>query len=522
MPAYPTSLFLGGALLLAASAPALADDASPLANLPPNIVQQFRQGIAVEQLVAQALAPIRQFDIDRNGLDATDIDTAEAVDRAGQRASALSRYLRSDLNDDLSITEAELRASIQLQYGRMDAGDDAQRRAQVDKEVQRAMALDVNGDHALSIEEMLATDPRVDRQRQTTYEALRLILRNDANGDGRVTPAELETAVRAAFSEVDRSGDGMIDRTEYAAFRGDLEQAAAATRFAGCKLPRAGAGEEVTMIGMHHGDAQPTVTVTGQDDTTFLARIAVEPGDSPLYLVLTSDLGMVWKLEGQVDRVKHVVVMPVEGRGTDGINEFWAGAGVLGVSKDTVTFTALGACGAAYYDPASPEAQAMKGQVAKLTGVQAINLFGAYSPQGFSVPSGKAIAPQKDRDIVVTGGATYLMTEGEEPKRLEGGLTLVAQEEQMIKSGGIVQVKPEDVIAPGKVETYQVIPSQDGLRYMVDQGILERTDRGYRLLKPLPRWPAGISGADAVTFLMPKGMQMPAGSLGHSRVIVEP
>ncbi|HVT53973.1 MAG TPA: hypothetical protein VHE77_20510 [Dongiaceae bacterium] len=522
MAVFHKSLLLGTALLLAAGAAARADDDDALSKLPARLAAQIRPGIAVEQAVAQALAPIRQFDVDGDGLDASDIDTAEASELANQRANAVSRYLRFDLDGNLSVTEAEMRTGLQRQYGRMGMTDNGQQQAQIDTEVQRAFALDKDGDHALSIQEMTVVDPAFDQQQKMVYEPLRQLLLNDPNGDGRVTPAELEGIVRAAFSEVDRSGDGMIDQAEYAAFRGQLQQAAAALRFADCKLPKAGDGEQVSVIGLYYANAQPTVTVTGQDDTTFLARIVVEPGDTPLYVVLTSYLGMVWKFEGQVDRLKHVVVMPVEGRGTDGKKESWAGAGVLGLPKELVTFTKAGACGKAAYDPASPDAQAMKRQVARLTGAPAVNLIGAYSPQGFSIPSGQAIAPQKDHDIVIVGGSAYVMTEGEQPKLLTEGLTLKAQEDQMSKSGGIVEVKPEDVIAPGKVETYQVIPSQDGLRYMVEQGILERTDRGYRLLKPLPRWPAGISGANAVTFLMPKGMPMPAGSLGHSRVIVEP
>ena len=84
-----------------------------------------------------------------------------------------------------------------------------------------------------------------------------------------------------------------------------------------------------------------------------------------------------------------------------------------------------------------------------------------------------------------------------------------------------LQIDPASVVTPGKVEPYVVIPSQDGLRLLVENGTLARTDHGYRLLKPLPRWPAGLAGSHAVTFILPKGIPMPAGSLSHSRVIQE-
>jgi hypothetical protein len=104
---------------------------------------------------------------------------------------------------------------------------------------------------------------------------------------------------------------------------------------------------------------------------------------------------------------------------------------------------------------------------------------------------------------------------------LKGGLSLEAQERWLAKAGGVVPVEPAAVAAPGRIEPYVVIPGQYGLRLLVDNGTLARTDPGYRLLKPLPRWPAGLGGSHAVTFILPKGFPLPAGSLGHSRLIRE-
>lgn len=524
MPQFQKRLAVAGALALALSAGVAEAQEDVLAGLPSSVVQQLRPGVAIEQVIAQALGPIRQYDLDRNGIDSNDIAIAESVDAAGRRAAQVSTTLRYDLDGDSRVTENEVRRSLEFQQGRqMQQGvEEAQRRTMMERQLVQVLALDLDHDGSISIAEMLSAEDTGNRQPETKYESLRLLLLNDPNGDGRVTPAELEAIVRTAFAKVDANASGTIEMNEYAAYRSELQQIAAANKAAACKLPKAEADERVSVIGMYYADAQPTVTVTGQDDVTFLARIAIEPGTTPLYVVLNSYLGMVWKFEGQIDRLKHVVVMPSGARGTDGSSAGWAGAGVLGLPKELVTFTANGACGDTFYDPASAEGKAMQRRIARATGAGSVDMIGAYSPQGFSIPSGKPIAPQKESDVVVTGGGTYVMTEGEQPKLLEGGLTLKAQEDWMSKSGGIVEVKPEDVLAPGKVETYQVIPSQDGLRNMVERGILQRTDKGYRLLKPMPRWPAGISGSNSVTFILPKGMPMPKGSLGHSTVVTEP
>ena len=488
------------------------------------MAQQFRPGFAIEQIVAEALMPIRQNDLDGNGLDNADIDTAEAVEAANRRATRVSNTLRYDLDGNGQVTADEVRRTIEFQQRRqMRQGlEEAQLRTMMERQLAQAMALDLDQDGSISIAEMLTYDDKSAQGRRSIYESMRQLLLADPNGDGRVTPEEMEAIVRAAFSEIDTNGNGVIDAAEYAPYRAELQQAAATGNAVACKLPKAGAGEQVSVIGMYYANAQPTVTVTGQDDVTFLARIVIEPGSAPLYLVLNAYHGMIWKFEGEIGRLKHVVVLPSASRGTDGVNAGWAGAGVMGLPKDVVSFTAQGACGKTFYKPASEDGKAMERRVAKAAGVAAVNMIGAYSPEGFSVPGGKPIAASKDRDIVITGGNTYMLTEGEQPKQLEGGLPLKSQENWLSKSGGIIEVKPEDVLAPGKVETYQVIPSQDGLRYMVQHGMLERTDKGYRLLKPLPRWPAGISGSNAVTFILPKGMPMPRGSLGHSTVVTEP
>jgi len=77
------------------------------------------------------------------------------------------------------------------------------------------------------------------------------------------------------------------------------------------------------------------------------------------------------------------------------------------------------------------------------------------------------------------------------------------------------------VLAPGKVEPYEVLPRQYGLRQLVEQGKLERTEDGYRIVQPIPRFPTGLAGAHRVTFYLPEGMPIPSGDLGHSELILE-
>jgi len=506
-------LAVAGALgfLLSASPAAANDDL--LSKLPPDIARLIHPGTAIEQVIAMALAPIRQYDADGNGLDLNDIDTDAMVKAAQRRAMTISAYLTFDLDGDLKVTEAEIRTVLQRRNVNAQSND--KRQAWIDKEVGVRMDVDTDGDGALSIPEMLAGEDFWDLRRE--YEPLRRLVEQDPNHDGHLMPAEFEGIMRATFATVDRDGNGVIGPTEYAIYQSALEQAAEAEKYAGCTLPRAAEGETVTLLGMYDADTLPTVTVSGQDSTTSLARVIIEPGSAPLYVVVTAYTSMIWKFEGETSRLKHVAVLG----GTSGGKGSWAGMAVLGLTKELVTFMPREVCGSGY-DAEGKEGKLMTATIARAAGVAKIDPLYVYSAQAVSLPSGKPTEVHRDKDIIVTGSDTYAANEGESPVMVDGGLSPAYQENWLKKPGGILKIDPKDLIAPGKVEPYQVMPGQDGLRILVEQGTLERTADGYRVVKPLPRWPAGLGGAHSVKFYLPKGMPMPEGSPGHSKVTVEP
>ncbi|GAB2179419.1 EF-hand domain-containing protein [Dongia sp. agr-C8] len=522
MPQSQKRLAVAGALALALSAGAAWAQENALATLPSIVVQQLRPGAAIEQVIAQALAPIRQHDLDGNGLDSADIATAESVEAANRRAQRVSTALRYDLDGNGQVTELEARRSLEFQQGRqMQQGIDLeQRRTMMERQLGQILAFDLDRDGSISMSEMLAAEDKGNQSREALYDSLRRLLLADPNGDGRVTPAELETIVRAAFAQLDGNGNGVIDMPEYTAYRAELQEITAMTKATGCKLPKAGPDEEVTLVGMYDGNYQPTVTVTGQDNVTSLARVIIEPGNAPLYVVLSSYVGMIWKFEGETARLKHVAVLGGLVSGAGNNSGGWAGSGVLGVAKDRVSFVPAEACGR-YYETSTAEGKAMVRAVSQAAGAGKVNPIYVYAAKGIMVPSGKVFEKDKDKDIVITGSDAYMMSEGETPKRLEGGLSSTAQEDWLAKAGGVVTLDPKELVAEGKVEAYEVLPGQDGLRQLILQGILERTGKGYRVIKPLRRWPAGLTGSHAVTFILPKGIPMPQGSLGHSILITE-
>jgi hypothetical protein len=88
--------------------------------------------------------------------------------------------------------------------------------------------------------------------------------------------------------------------------------------------------------------------------------------------------------------------------------------------------------------------------------------------------------------------------------------------------GGLVSIDPVDVVSEWPAETYEIFPSQMGLAQLVGSGAIEiRGDGSFYIARPIARFPAGLAGAHSVTFILGRGVPMPAGDPAHSCVISE-
>lgn len=102
-------------------------------------------------------------------------------------------------------------------------------------------------------------------------------------------------------------------------------------RLPACPLPSPGANAKIMAVGVDWGRIDSPISTVGKDRRTFASRVILE-GDRPLYLVLGSRAPMVWKIEGKVDLVDHVIL--VSPKGTGGMYT----SAVAGVPADKVTF----------------------------------------------------------------------------------------------------------------------------------------------------------------------------------------
>ena len=256
-------------------------------------------------------------------------------------------------------------------------------------------------------------------------------------------------------------------------------------------LPAAAPDDEVILFGAYEGDAISSTTIDGQDEETETARVVIEPGTTPLYVLLTSYERMIWRFEGAISRVHEVVLL---GRGP---------RGVTGIAADRVA-NLVGTEGPlAEYFYSQDSSEAVRQAVEEGLGRAVDIVTGTYSVGTLSLPSATT-APSAPPVGVPPGF---------DPGVYQLGL--------WFNPGGVIDIDPSQVVATAPATPYEVLPDGFGLAQLVATGALEQRDGVFYIARPIPRFPAGLYGAHAVAFVLGTGVPMPAGSPGHSCVISE-
>ena len=153
--------------------------------------------------------------------------------------------------------------------------------------------------------------------------------------------ADYQTAGAALFSKIDFDNDGAISPQELTDYRQRPDtpegaariaaaeavqkrqreqdeavrkkQQEAETARAGCAMPAPSPKAKVVLLGSYQTEALSSVAIGSaamgsQDVVVHAGRINVEPGDEPLYVVISSYAAMVWQFSGAVDRVERLAM----------------------------------------------------------------------------------------------------------------------------------------------------------------------------------------------------------------------
>lgn len=540
--------------LLAGAAQAADTDA--MDDLRLQLGYMLRGNMKVDQVRDQLREQFRRADLDgRPGVSQADYDLAGRLAIAEQRGHALGRHLTRDLDGDGRITREEVALSFWRQaQQRLRSGGVAidptpeQAREVLERLVAKEMEADANGDGVMTVDELRAFVQRQmgeQHRRHASYSRQQIPLGLDVDGDGVVSLAEYMKAADDVIAEVDRDGNGEISSEEAAANQTRLtmlrqsqqlreqrkrEADAAADLARRCGLSPVRNDAFVSVVGTYKGAALADVAIGGEDAVVHVAQLDIQPGDQPLYVVLASQSGMIWQVSGAVERIRHLVVGAQEGGDNPRV-------GVVGVPKERVSFMAKGDCAGRIGHPRGQSVH--ERELALLKG-----LLGGRVPDQFIGRYGLARAR-------LPLGTTFEKGpyDNAAPFPSSEQARSVYEELYRFAPGGVVRIDPKSVVSSLPVARLSVLPQAAGLAQLVDKGLLEvaewssaieiggsrvvgveniRGARGkavrvpsvFRVLGPM-RYPAGLTGAHGVRFVVARGIKAPSGSPGHSRVTCE-
>ena len=467
-----------------------------------------------EAYIHSQLGPIRQHGTDRMRIDADTIATLRADSTAKARAGVLNTLFGHDRDGDGRITVEEIHQSRNLRRTpAMPGGNPAKA-----KQVEAVMVADGDGDGVVTLREALAhANTKAAEAVPQFVGQLEALLRLDPDGDGTLTAQELEALARAAYARFDRDGNGIIDGEERAAMgpirpRGGRADYRAATnrQIETCTLPPAAADATVVLVSANRGDALSNVSVRGLDRTTTVATLSVDRGRTPIYLVVSGASGIVWRIDGAVSRVAAVAVLPAD-------DPAGPGAAVVGVPRDKLAFLEKGACFRRFYQPGGAARQG-RAIVAGRLGRPVDTVITANMLIPTTIPSGTTAEPTP------SDGVPAPMAYG--PKPAEGVDPDTWRRLRSAFPGGAYNFDVTDVIAPGGVTVYDVLPREAGLIQLMRQGAISRLEDGFMLIrKPIPRLPAdlpaGFTGGHRGPFMLGTGVPPAEGFSQSCHVISE-
>jgi Ca2+-binding EF-hand superfamily protein len=491
------------------------------------IARNLVPGARLARFLGEMRTAFLRHDHDRDSvISAIDRERSRQMLAALERSKLVTPFLRVDLDGDGVVTREEVlkyethiaRTSLRGEGPQIEA----RRQQQVSARLAALMVADRNGDGRIDWSEMIAhAKQAVEAGQHVNFDpahfdpAYRVILGFDADGDGKTTLAEFMTAMEKQFDDVDTNSDGVISRGEFDAYWqrigrpapkvADIKPSEEDKRVALCAPPRVPKDVKFVLFNGSGGRGISTVAIGSQDRVTKTTRVTIEPGSDPLYLVLISPGPTVWQFDGAVDRVRRAVLLAISGEGGGA-----SPAGATGLSKDVITVGRSGTCMDfwVHMQRLRDHPHIMRHYSLLLFGRQPDAVVEAKGVWNLHLPSGKTSEPTEAEQR-----STF-------PIDNPTAIHLLHVRESLLSSspGGVVPIDPAVVIAGQPVARYEVLPEQAGLLQLMLEGTLERNQKGEFLVGGAMRFPAGLAGGDAVIFRIRKGVPVPTGDPGHSKV----
>ena len=491
-------------------------------------------------------------DVDGGGITASDQDLQTKLNLANRRASEVSRALRMDLNADGAVSIDELkivlgkraRRPIRSQ-GVMLEPTEEQVALTLDKLVRDQLRGDTDKNGIITFEEMVAAaDKKLNPLRsRTTWNRNAIPKSLDQNGDGAISRDEFGSVADRVVEKFDTDSDGQYSAKEVADLRAAASQLRSVLRATeqrrkrearerdlakSCAFPQVTADARLVALSASRGQALSDVSLKDDTRSVSVATAWIEPGDRPLYVVLSSVNAMIWQFSGSVDRVQAVVVatsraLPLR-------------VGVVGIDADRVHIPTRNDCLRVFRSARGNKALAAKVRLKALAGRTPDKLLSATQVSTVSLPGGIFDRTPNYQNAVVLPG--------------DGPAERIWRVFKRRYPGGLLTIDPAAVVSRAKARKYSVLPEYAGLARLVEEGALKLINteqviryggvqivpgggedrvvlpRGkkarlidrpseYLIVKKI-RLPSGLTGAYSAKFQLAPGVPEPTGPYGRS------
>ena len=517
-----------------------AAEISRLDRDPPRIFRGlFGADLTVTTVIERARMLFARSDADGTGqLNAADGRFADQVAKAIVRAGAQMNIFQYDLDGDGVVTEAELRSI--LAFERRIKGPRAALVGTTDEDfenrIRTLMAFDLDHDGRATFSEILsAARKAVDGTGQVGgLEAVMIELVEYAGTSEGISEKTFVELVEERAREIDADGDGRLTNAEIDASTlrraerikaidaerrrvADEEQRrrTAAREVPACQWQRPSPEAAFLLVSVSESQALSSATLETQSLEVDAATVVVEPGTTPVSLVLLSEKPIIWRFTGAVERIERAVVISAvvfDAQATDTI------AGVSGLPADRVTFAPR--CVHAFTVAPSIEASKVVGNIRAGTDREPV-VVATHTMTTVKVPGG-------DFDVLPREGASSVsVRDSSQSFAIFGGRLFdvtdatLAQKVRWAHPAGVLAIDPKTVVASRPVSAYEILPGSTGVAQLVASGALARNASGEYLIRQKIRLPGAMVGSRAERFLLLKGVPVPDGDPGDACVFSE-
>jgi len=461
---------------------------------------------------------VLRSDIDNNGLSLSDLSHVRNSGDTMRKISNIHQIFVADQDGDAVVTTKEFEhflAIKQAQYEKQQLRRQERnpnRNNQYDKgfganklkmmTMFRNADTDENG--AVTLEEAYVA-PVASHYSDRGDRALREFKRYkplDFNGDGLITPKEVDAATDKFLTEAEELGieipEVTINNSGRSTYNGNNGMKAASLDKR-CNFPKPSAGAKIIRLSAYEGSQLSNMTVGGQDEETSTSEVKIENGRGKIYLVASSYNSHIWRFTGNVSRIEHVVLSSLHK------NDFGiSAAGQTGLPRAKTTISSANCTG-----PDSPRAR-NNGKIQT-----------SPMPEAFGKRSGSHLSYYDVAVVFLPSGRTAKLPESRSAALKDSNRPDVETAWKAFvrfNPGGVYTFNAKDIIAKSKVEKYETLPNQAGIVQLLISGAIKQNGGGDFVVRKKMRFPPSMGGAHRETFIVPIGVPAPTGDPVHSCV----